>query len=134
MADYKTADQLPISEEVTESTYAIVEEKGTLKRVPGSNLGGGGGGNICIFRIFDLAGEGNTCNMTFEELAAHVTNQTLDGCTIIVYDDYGFEFARQIRIDLNVDSEISVSFFTDYGNDTYMAYTSDGTISGFVRD
>ena len=37
---YKTADQLPLMEKVTDSTYAIVEENGTLKRVSGSNLGG----------------------------------------------------------------------------------------------
>lgn len=40
--NYKTADQLPLMEEVTDSTYAIVEENGTLKRVSGSNLGGSG--------------------------------------------------------------------------------------------
>lgn len=39
---YKTADQLPLMEKVTDSTYAIVEENGTLKRVSGSNLGGSG--------------------------------------------------------------------------------------------
>ena len=37
---YKTADQLPLMEKVTDSTYAIVEENGTLKRVSGSNLVG----------------------------------------------------------------------------------------------
>lgn len=39
---YKTADQLPIIEEVTGNTYALVEENGTLKRVSGSSLGGSG--------------------------------------------------------------------------------------------
>ena len=37
---YKTANQLPIMEEVTDNTYALVEENGTLKRVSGSSLGG----------------------------------------------------------------------------------------------
>lgn len=37
---YKTANQLPIMEEVTGNTYALVEENGTLKRVSGSSLGG----------------------------------------------------------------------------------------------
>lgn len=50
---YKTPDQLPIMEEVTENTYALVEENGTLKRVSGSNLGGSGGIKTVIIRSSD---------------------------------------------------------------------------------
>lgn len=37
---YKGADQLPLMEEVSGSTHAIVEDNGQLKRVPGDMLGG----------------------------------------------------------------------------------------------
>lgn len=80
---YKTADQLPIMEEVTGNTYALVEENGTLKRVSGSSLGGSGIKTAIIkSSTYDNAISGPTemgneaatyscTNMTFEE--AHQT-------------------------------------------------------------
>ena len=80
---YKTADQLPIMEEVTGNTYALVEENGTLKRVSGSSLGGSGIKTAIIkSSTYDNAISGPTemgneaatyscINMTFEE--AHQT-------------------------------------------------------------
>lgn len=78
---YKTPDQLPIMEEVTENTYALVEENGTLKRVSGSNLGGSGGIKTAVIKSSDyddaitgvqvasaVASPTYECvNMTFEE-------------------------------------------------------------------
>lgn len=37
----KTVSDLPVMTETTDNTYAIVEENGEFKRVPGSMLGGG---------------------------------------------------------------------------------------------
>lgn len=80
---YKTANQLPIMEEVTDNTYALVEENGTLKRVSGSSLGGSSIKTAIIkSSIYDNAISGATemdneattyscINMTFEE--AHQT-------------------------------------------------------------
>ena len=80
---YKTANQLPIMEEVTGNTYALVEENGTLKRVSGSSLGGSGIKTAIIkSSTYDNAISGSTetgneaatyscINMTFEE--AHQT-------------------------------------------------------------
>lgn len=80
---YKTANQLPIMEEVTGNTYALVEENGTLKRVSGSSLGGSSIKTAIIkSSTYDNAISGPTeidneaatyscINMTFEE--AHQT-------------------------------------------------------------
>jgi len=70
-------------EAVSENTYALVEENGTLKRVPGSMLGGSGGVKTVIIKdsLYDdaisevdnpvpMAGLAITyecINMTFEE-------------------------------------------------------------------
>lgn len=80
---YKTANQLPIMEEVTGNTYALVEENGTLKRVSGSSLGGSSIKTAIIkSSTYDNAISGppemdseaatySCINMTFEE--AHQT-------------------------------------------------------------
>lgn len=88
--EYKTADQLPLMEEVSENTYAVVEENGVLKRVPGSMLGGSGGIKTAIIKSSDydnvLAGIQTTqsaepdpvtyecLNMTFEEVYQTMAN------------------------------------------------------------
>lgn len=83
---YKTANQLPIMEEVTGNTYALVEENGTLKRVSGSSLGGSGiktaiiksstYGNA-ISGSTEMGNEATTyscINMTFEEAYQTMSN------------------------------------------------------------
>lgn len=83
---YKTANQLPIMEEVTDNTYALVEENGTLKRVSGSSLGGSGIKTAIIkSSTYDNAISGSTTmatkpttysciNMTFEEAYQTMAN------------------------------------------------------------
>lgn len=82
---YRTADSLPIMDEVTDSTYALVEENGTLKRVSGSSLGGSGIKTAIIkSSAYDNALSGmiegspdatySCINMTFEEARQTMTN------------------------------------------------------------
>ena len=91
---YKTANQLPIMEEVTGNTYALVEENGTLKRVSGSSLGGSGIKTAIIkSSTYDNAISGSTeigneattyscINMTFEE--AHQTMSNGEPLQVII--------------------------------------------------
>lgn len=72
--NYKTADQLPLMEEVTETTHAIVEDGGTLKRVSGSMLGGGGGGKVCYIDITEEGDEASTAStLSLENLMSGVS-------------------------------------------------------------
>jgi hypothetical protein len=97
MATYKTANNLPILEEVTENTYALVEDNGTLKRVSGSNLGGSKS-NFCVINIdysnvaMESSAEGTDdsgvtyfCNMDYNELMEAIQNKTLDGISVNAY-------------------------------------------------
>ena len=91
---YKTANQLPIMEEVTGNTYALVEENGTLKRVSGSSLGGSDiKAAIIKSSTYDNAISGPTemgneaatyscINMTFEE--AHQTMANGEPLQVII--------------------------------------------------
>ena len=94
---YKTANQLPIMEEVTGNTYALVEENGTLKRVSGSSLGGSGIKTAIIkSSTYDNAISGlpetnneagtySCINMTFEE--AHQTMSNGEPLQAIIMTD-----------------------------------------------
>lgn len=55
MANIKYPSDLPIMEEVTESTHAIVEDGGELKRISGSMLGGGIKTAIIKSSLYDAA-------------------------------------------------------------------------------
>ena len=94
MATYKTANNLPIMEEVTENTYALVEENGTLKRVSGENLGGKS--NFCTINCImpeevpsDATATSSSatysCNMTYAELLECLQNKTLNGFSFNIY-------------------------------------------------
>ena len=91
---YKTANQLPIMNEVTGNTYALVEENGTLKRVSGSSLGESGiktaiiksstyGNAISGLTEMDNEATTYSCiNMTFEE--AHQTMSNGEPLQVII--------------------------------------------------
>lgn len=92
MVEYKTADKLPVLEEVTENTFALVEDGGSLKRVSGSNLGGKS--NCCVINIEQpevMDSEASTspatytCNMTYDELIEALQNKTLVGFSVNIY-------------------------------------------------
>lgn len=104
MANYKKLTDVEVMEEVSESTMALVEENGKLKKVPcGAGFGGGNGVATAIIRssyygkLQPKATSGPTwecLNMTFEEaseilasgkpLVALIMDQ-LDGMDYMAY-------------------------------------------------
>lgn len=134
MANYKTADKLPILEEVTENTYALVEDGGALKRVPGSMLGGSAGsGNVCVITEHMVDGNSDnstyTCNMTYDELRTALENRTLSGFNIIVY--YAIFFGVYIFNELRLDGDIiQITWRRPYSDNIYgVYYCPDDTIT-----
>lgn len=91
--NYKTADQLPLMEEVTETTHAIVEDGGQLKRVSGSMLGGGG--KVCYIDVTEEGDEASTAStLSLENLmngvstAASAASPTYVGsCANMTFDE-----------------------------------------------
>ena len=142
MAEYKTADKLPILEEVTETTYALVEDNGTLKRVSGANLGGKGG--CCVISIDktnaaeESSAEGSgydgtvyTCNMDYNELMEALQNKTLTGFNIIMYAGTQMELGYADGVYFGSDAPgIMIMWEGDYYGGT-LCFASDNTISEF---
>lgn len=80
--NFKTADQLPLMEEVTETTHAIVEDGGQLKRVSGSMLGGGG--KVCYIDIAEEGDEASAAStLSLENIMNGVSTTASSGPTYV---------------------------------------------------
>lgn len=135
---YKTANQLPIMEEVTGNTYALVEENGTLKRVSGSSLGGSSIKTAIIkSSTYDNAISGppemdneaatySCINMTFEEAHQTMSNgEPLQAIIMFVMD--GFPSCLQATYVSLADAAIGVPTIAIIGTQEFRYFwTTDG--------
>lgn len=138
MATYKTANNLPIMEEVSENTYALVEENGALKRVSGENLGGKS--NCCVFTVdnrnvvadplsienTDNDGVIYTCNMTFTEFVEALMGKTLVGINLFTYNNNYINFENGGQI-FDEGDYVTIEF-----NNISLDFASDDTITEHV--
>lgn len=143
MAEYKTANQLPILEKVTENTYALVEDGGSLKRVSGSNLGGKG--NCCVINIeqedaspseASTSAAAYTCNMTYSELIEALQNKTLVSFVVNTYSGTMVYNGVATGVYFGVDAPgimIYYAFLNGDYNGT-LQFSSDNTISAYGSD
>lgn len=143
MATYKTADNLPIMEEVTENTYALVEENGTLKRVSGENLGGKS--NFCIINCImpesvpaDATATSSSatysCNMTYAELLECLQNKTLNGFNLNLYSGTSFTSGMIFECYFGNDAPgIILTCGATTGGNITLQFLTDNTITEFVE-
>lgn len=112
---YKTADQLPIMEEVTDNTYALVEENGTLKRVSGSNLGGSGiKTSIIKSSDYDAAISGlTTLTVPVQDITCSCTNMTFEEA----YQTMANGEPLQVILMINLEGAICVPCLVSYVGD-----------------
>lgn len=135
---YKTANQLPIMEEVTGNTYALVEENGTLKRVSGSSLGGSSIKTAIIkSSAYDNAISGppemngetitySCINMTFEEAHQAMANgEPLQA--IIMFVSEGVPLCHQAMFVYLADAKAGVPTIAIVGVQEFRYFwTADG--------
>lgn len=135
---YKTADQLPIMEEVTDNTYALVEESGQIKRVSGSSLGGSGIKTAIIkSSTYDNAISGppemnneaatySCINMTFEEAHQTMSNgEPLKAIIMLVVD--GVPSCLQPTLVYLADATVGVpTIFIICMQELHYFWTTDG--------
>lgn len=109
--NYKTLNDLPIMDGTNDNTYALVADGDSMKRVPGSMLGGGGV-KTAIFKSIDydnaLAGlqtAGSSApvleciNMTFEEAYETVMNgEPILGVAMAVIDGPTIQALNEVAI------------------------------------
>ena len=133
MVNYKKITDVESVSSTTETMNVLVEDNGSLKKVPAANIGGGGSSIGGIF-VFEEDGNGNyTANMTFEELKnALINNELIWG----IYkqrpsEDYlSWDFISEISI----NDENSIMIVTNWdmenmsGHAAFYLFNSDGTI------
>lgn len=142
MATYKTANNLPIMEEVSENTYALVEENGALKRVSGDNLGGKG--NRCVFTVTDESSQINpvgaavysyACNMSYSDFRRVAwEEQTVTGIDLVMRSSYGFRLGHGYEVyGDNSDGTLEICFYI--GQESYtLVYYPNGTIEEMQQE
>lgn len=84
MANYKKLTDVEVMEEVSESTMALVEENGTLKKVP-CGKGFGGGGEITSLLITSK-NNGYFPNISYQQFYQIINEGILTGGTY--FDSY----------------------------------------------
>ena len=129
---YKTADQLPIMEEVTDNTYVLVEESGQIKRVSGSNLGGGIKTAMITCNIVNEVFE--CTNMTFEEAyQAMTTGESIDCIATLIVNDLASASHPVLVCDgteptivIKIDAGLMIEPGSKQSNISLLAWTSSG--------
>ena len=145
MATYKRITDVEVVEK-NDNMNVLVEDAGTLKKIPASQVGGGNG----IGGIFILERNGDfkpTANMTYEELNNALTNNgpIFGFCKTTRESDegYSYDFFAEIYID-DIDSIIMIpnaeknkglenaSYYEFYpnGNISYFEIQDDGLDDG----
>lgn len=139
MANYKNIVDVESVAEATESMNVLVEDAGSLKKVPAGGMIGGGDQKTLIITMLEGAPMGIesnpanefVANMSFLEFRNAVLNGELAGATLYVYGSDLANFSVLTLISLFIfddESKIQLDFYNnDYGR-VYLNFYSDNTI------
>lgn len=142
MATYKKIVDVETMAEVTETTNVLVENAGSLMKVPASAIGGGGNGNFLIIRYMEEAAAPTSlesdpigvylANMTFAEFDELLQAGELAGMYLNIFDinGGGFFLWNGYNIDVgNYPDYYGLSFARpNDGNYLNLKFYSDNTI------
>lgn len=133
MANYKKLTDVEVMEEVSESTMALVEENGTLKKVPcGKGFGGGDNPIKYTAIMVDLPqnSEFHCENMTFDEAFNHLRNgEIVDFILRCHFYDTFVGWSRAICVNWgqqDSDKYIELVFMYGFENLIQRYWTPDG--------
>lgn len=122
--DFQKLADVELLEEVPDGASAFVAVDGTVKRVPGSGLGGGGGIATAILR---LSSESNASTNAATMTAATPVNELPITC-----DNYTYEQARAV---LEAGNPLTAMIFMSKNNMSFSslkAMNPQKSISGWV--
>lgn len=147
MANYKKITDVAALAETSETTNVLVEENGSLMKVPANAIGGSGNGNFLIIRYKDEAvsetslesDPSNTyiANMTFTEFDELLQAGELAGAFLYVYiPGGGFYYAYCMEISVrDYPNHYSLSFNTlQQSNYIHLKFYSDNVIEESIID
>ena len=134
MADtlnYCKISDLPIVEEVPEGATVLVYGDGALMRVDGSQLGGGGSGEVIIFNVaIDMSSA--TCNYTYAEVLEIIQTEICETPVAIIggnVEGMGDVLMKMPSMCYMVQGDTMSFLFFAGGAYLQILYASDGTIT-----
>lgn len=111
--DFQKLADVELLEEVPDGASAFVAVNGTVKRVPGSGLGGGGGVATAILR---LSSESNASAKAVKKVMIQPTVNKLP----ITCDNYTYAQARAI---LEAGNPFAAVLYEFHGNSVFCSYS-----------
>ena len=139
MANYKSIIDVESVEQATEAMNVLVEDGGSLKKVPAVGMiGGCGGSNFCFIDInapeateyVVQASNEYKASMSYNELIALIESKELGGVIIrdhaTHYPGHGFYLSEGIIYDGSV---ITIYYYSNNNTEFILYYFSDDTIS-----
>lgn len=143
MANYKNIVDVESVAEATESMNVLVEDAGSLKKVPAGGMIGGGSGNFCFIdgEIVSvptasaapvLPDADFTASMSYSELKELYQNKELAGIIVRYYDGDNYStyiMADTIELNTAVNEIIMHGYLASQGMEGYIFYHSDGRIN-----
>lgn len=84
--EFTKLSEVPVVETATDTDKVLIEQNGEIKRVPKTEVGGGGG-NTLVFDVgFDMSNGSITCvaNMTLDEAITAINSRELTGAAAYI--------------------------------------------------
>ena len=132
MANYKKITDVDVLAEASETTNVLVEENGSLKKVPAAAMGGGNGNFVFIDRHDPDADDDTayTCSVTYDELVNMFNNKEISGTVVReLYNSNGNQYFYNVTsIILSTNGVFGIRYM-DNSESRILFYFSDGTIS-----
>lgn len=109
--EFKKLGDVEALEEVPENANALIEVDGAIKRVPGSNLGGGGGGvQVATLNFIHATVDSSGCfvgvcnEMTYEEAYERLTSGQSIAITILTDSGTNIYLSTPTSVSVNTSN------------------------------
>ena len=145
MANYKRITDVDVLTEASEVTNVLVEENGSLKKVPASSLGGGNGNFLIIRYKMEIAPVSldsdpvgvYLANMTFAEFDKILLANELAGMYLNIFNQGNGMFelyhGEAIHTD-NYPDNVILKFRNDNNGSKFLYFYPDNTITEIMDE
>ena len=124
MANYKKLTDVEVMEEVSENTMALVEENGTLKKVPcGKGFGGSDSGSILMTHN-ETTTDASCGDITYEEFVEKLNSGTLPAIIMTVKSDMSSHIKQYYCSTISVNNGYcSLEFYSPTNGGSWKTFT-----------
>lgn len=142
MANYKSIIDVESVAQATEEMNVLVEDAGSLKKVPaGGMIGGSGGAKMLVISyknevtevsLDDMPSGVYSANMTYEEFCDLTFNGELAGATLYIVGNGEINYLTLEGVDTYYSPDINLYFRNYDMGQKHLIFHNDNTITEYV--